>query len=475
MYRKYFIACLFSLITTVVYGQKRDIHILAVNDVHANLESMPCLIGIIDSLRTLYPSLLVFSAGDNRTGDPINDKYTPSGYPMVALMNLAGFHASALGNHEFDDFSLPRLCGLSAFRYICANIEADDSLGVSTVPYQLFDVDGLKVGVVGVIQVNRRGTPDAHPDVLKGFHFTSPFEAASRHRWLSQKCDATILLSHTGYKEDIKIAEESPWLDVIIGGHSHRQLAETVPLHNGVLITQTRNLLGRTVHITLTVDRGHVVSKKAEYILIGRYTRRNKVAETMVKTFTEDPYFKRVLARAEKPFRTREELGAMVCDALMNETGADVAIMNYKGIRIRRLDAGDISIRDALEIDPYGSQAVTMTMKGDELEQFIITYGQMNTYKFPHLGGLQADLTLEKKGSNDITKVKLMAADGSRFDRKRNYRVVTNSYVVATYKGNLTLIPTILNTTTSEIIMRYLQQQGTVSYQGKSRLNYLLP
>ena len=159
----------------------------------------------------------------------------------------------------------------------------------------------------------------------------------------------------------------------------------------------------------------------------------------------------------------------------MSETGADVAIMNYKGIRIRRLAAGYITVRDALEIDPYGSQAVTLTMRGDELEQFIITYGQMNTYKFPHLGGLRADLTLEKKGSNDITKVKLMAADGSQFDRKRSYRVVTNSYVAATYKGTLSLKPTVLNTTTSDIIMRYLQQQGTVSYQGKSRLNYLLP
>ena len=165
----------------------------------------------------------------------------------------------------------------------------------------------------------------------------------------------------------------------------------------------------------------------------------------------------------------------MVCDALMSETGADVAIMNYKGIRIRKLPAGDITIHDALEIDPYGSTAVLLDMKGDELEHFIISYGQMNTYKFPHLGGLRADLTLDKKGSNDITNVKLMAADGSRFNRKKTYRVVTNSYVITTYKEELKSIPTVLNITTSDIIIRYLQQQGTVSYQGKSRLNYLSP
>ena len=466
---------LLTVWTTVVYAQKRDIHILAVNDTHAAIEAMPRLIGIVDSLRTLYPSLLVFSAGDNRTGEPISDKYQPSGYPMVALMNLAGFNASAVGNHEFDDFSLPNLCELSAFRYLCANMEADDTTGIKAEPYQIFDVEGLKLGVIGAVQINHRGTPDAHPELLRGLKFSSPFEAVSRYEWLSRQCDATILLSHVGYREDLVIAKQNPWLDAIIGGHSHRQLSEEEPLHDGVLVTQNRNLLGCAVHVTLTVDSGHVVSKKAEYILVRSFPRPNKVAEMMVQTFMNDPYFKRILAHAETPFKTREELGAMVCDALMSETGADVAIMNYKGIRIRRLAAGDITIRDAFEIDPYGSTAVLLTMKGDELERFIISYGQMNTYKFPHLGGLRADLMLDKKGSNDITDVKLMAADGSRFNRKKNYRVVTNSYVIATYKGTLTSTPTVLNITTSDIIMHYLQQQGTVSYQGKSRLNYLSP
>lgn len=472
---RWFLPYLLTAWITAMYAQKRDIHILAVNDTHAAIEAMPQLIGIADSLRSLYPSLLLFSAGDNRTGDPINDKYQPSGYPMVALMNLAGFNASAIGNHEFDGYSLPRLCALSSFRYICANMEADDTTGIKAIPYQVFDVEGLKLGVIGAVQINNNGTPDAHHDVLRGLKFSSPFEAVSRYQWLSRQCDATILLSHVGYREDVLIAEQNPWLDAIIGGHSHRQLSEKEPLHNGVLITQNRNLLSTAVHVTLTVDSGRVVSKKADYILVRAFPHPNKVAEAMVQTFSGDPFFKRILARAETPFQTREELGAMVCDALMSETGADVAIMNYKGIRIRKLPAGDITIHEALEIDPYGSTAVLLDMKGDELEHFIISYGKMNTYKFPHLGGLRADLTLDKKGSNDITNVKLMAADGSRFNRKKTYRVVTNSYVITTYKEELKSIPTVLNITTSDIIIRYLQQQGTVSYQGKSRLNYLSP
>lgn len=470
--KRYLISLLLTFVIAV-YGQKREVHILAVNDMHAAIEGMPQLVAIADSLRTCYPSLLVFSAGDNRTGNPQNDMYEPSSYPMVALMNLAGFNGSAVGNHEFDANSLPRLCGLSAFRYICANMTADDCTGISTVPYQVFDVEGLSVGVVGAIQTNANGTPDAHPDVLQGLQFSSPYDAVGRYEWLSRECDVTVLLSHVGYLEDIMMAGMYPWLDVIIGGHTHRQLSETEPLHNGVLITQNRNMLGRAVHITLTVESGRVTDKTAEYIIVRNFPTKNKVAEAMVREFSENPYFKRVLSHAETPFDTRNEIGTMVCDALMAETGADIALLNYKGIRIAKLPAGDINVGDAFEVDPYGSSVVTLTMKGDELEQFIMKYGQMNTYKFPHLGGMRADLTLDEPGSNDITEVKLMAADGGSFNRKKTYRVVTNSYVIANNKMLLKDTPDLQNTTTSEAIMRYLEQHPTIDYQGKSTVRYV--
>ena len=99
------------LIATNVFGQKQEVHILAVNDMHATIEAFPKLAAIADSLRTLYPSLLIFSAGDNRTGNPLNDMYEVSSYPMVALMNQVGFNATAVGNHEFDVKSLAPLMG----------------------------------------------------------------------------------------------------------------------------------------------------------------------------------------------------------------------------------------------------------------------------------------------------------------------------------------------------------------------------
>ena len=130
------------------YSQNREVHILAANDMHATIEAFPQLAGIADSLRTLYPSLLILSAGDNRTGNPKNDMFRIPSFPMVTLMNQVGFDATALGNHEFDVNSLPPLMTYSAFSYICANIFPSEEAGLHIVPTKVFDVDGIKVGII---------------------------------------------------------------------------------------------------------------------------------------------------------------------------------------------------------------------------------------------------------------------------------------------------------------------------------------
>ena len=56
-------------------AERKEVHILSVNDMHAKIENMPQLAAVADSLRALYPDLLVISAGDNRTGEPLNDLY----------------------------------------------------------------------------------------------------------------------------------------------------------------------------------------------------------------------------------------------------------------------------------------------------------------------------------------------------------------------------------------------------------------
>ena len=59
----------------------REVQIFAVNDIHAALENFPRLAYVADSLRAIYPDLLLVSGGDNQTGNPINDQAEQRGMP----------------------------------------------------------------------------------------------------------------------------------------------------------------------------------------------------------------------------------------------------------------------------------------------------------------------------------------------------------------------------------------------------------
>lgn len=458
--------------TISAYGQRKEIHILAANDMHGAIESFPQLAAIADSLRTLYPSLLVLSAGDNRTGNPLSDMYEISSYPMVALMNQVGFNATTLGNHEFDVQSLPPLMGLSNFSYICANITPGKNSGLHIVPTQVFDVDGIKVGVIGVIQVNQQGRPDTHPDNVKDIRFSLPKNTVGKYHEFSRKCNATILLSHIGYEADLEMAKTYPWLDLIIGGHSHTQLSADEPLHKGVLVTQNKSKLQKVTHITLTLKNGRVTDKTAEYIDVKKFPKKNELVAAMVSHFSENPLFKRVVGYADVPFTDRDQLTFMMCDAFISECNADISIVNNGGVRIDSLAAGNITMKDVLSMDPFNNEAVEMTLTGEEVLKLLITYSRGSLYHLPRLGGIVCEATVEKDDPyhDRLKTIRLKTLDGKEFDITRTYKVVTNSYMASICKPYLNQAGHSLNIQTSEVLIRFLEKKQHVNYQQTDRL-----
>lgn len=460
------------LITSTLFGQKSEVHILAVNDMHANIEAFPKLAAIADSLRSLYPSLLVFSAGDNRTGNPLNDMYEVSSYPMVSLMNQVGFNATAVGNHEFDVKSLAPLMGYSNFSYLCANMFPSPESGLHIVPTQMFDVDGIKVGVIGAIQVNTMGRPDTHPENVEGIRFTQPENVIGQYELLSKGWDATILLSHIGYQGDLEMAERFPWLDLIIGGHTHTQLTADEPLHNGVLITQNRNRLPMCTHITLTVNKGKVTDKKAEYINLKTFTNKNKLVAAMVDHFSDDPFFKRVVAQAEVPFKIKDQMTYMLCDALLTEGHGDICIMNNGGTRIDSLSAGDITVHDILAMDPFYNEAVFSLVTGEDIMNIITTYSRGSLYHLPRVAGILCEAVVDKDDPNKdrLKSIHLKTLDGKDFDIHRTYRLVTSSYMATVCRQYFNSSTHSLNMLTSDMLTQFLEKKGIVNYEGVNRL-----
>ena len=400
--KKFMMSALLMLVALTASAQKREVHILSINDPHAAIDQFPRLGYVADSLRALYPDLLILSAGDNRSGDPVNDMFDIPAYPMVALMNQVGFHATAVGNHEFDSNQdgLARLIGLSTFSTLCANMEPDAKWKMHVKPYQKFDVGGVMVGVLGITALGSMGTPESHPMRLTDIKFMEPLETIKKYEFLRKECDIVLLLSHLGFADDVKFSAELPWVDIIVGGHSHTQL-DGGEMHNGILITQNAKSLKYATHSTLVLDGKQITSKKAECIAVAGGQNTNHTLAELVRYFSENPAFKRVLAVAETPFDNSEELGCMVCDAYMAETGADLSYQNAGGVRVESHEAGNMTVGDVMKMDPFQNDAVELNVTGKELAEMLISCYDNDKQRFPYVGGMTCDVTINQETESE--------------------------------------------------------------------------
>lgn len=459
---------IFSLLFLAVAlnAQRRELHILSINDPHAAIEQFPRLGYVADSLRAIYPDLLVLSAGDNRSGDPINDMFEIPAYPMVVLMNQVGFHATAVGNHEFDSNQdgLARLIGLSTFSTLCANMEPDPKWNMHVKPYQVFDCGGISVGVLGVTALGSMGIPESHPARLTDIKFMDPLETIQKFRFLREKCDVVLLLSHLGYNTDVAFSAELPWVDIIVGGHSHTQI-QGGEMHNGILITQNSKSIPFATHSTLVLQDGKVVEKKAELIAVKGMKGENTTVAELVRYFSENPAFKRVLAVAETPFDCNEELGCMVCEAYLAETGADLSYQNAGGVRIENHPAGDMTVGDVMKMDPFQNDLVEVQVTGKELAEMLVSCYDNDKQRFPYVGGMTCEVVVDP-ATEKVKKVTLFGKDGKKLNLKKTYRVVSNSYTVAVSPTNRADQGHSVGITTPDIIKNYLEHQKKISFQG---------
>lgn len=471
MKKNILLSLLMFVALTLSAQERRELHILSINDPHAAMEQFPRLGFVADSLRTLYPDLLILSAGDNRSGDPINDMFEIPAYPVVALMNQIGFHATVIGNHEYDSNQdgLARLINLSAFSTLCANMEPDPKWKMHVKPYQVFDCGGIFVGVIGITALGSMGIPESHPARLTDIKFMDPLETIRKYQFLREKCDVILLLSHLGFETDVKFSAELPWVDIIIGGHSHTQL-DGGEMHNGILITQNGKSIPYATHSTLVLQGGKIVEKKAERIVVKGMPGENKTIAELVRYFSENPVFKRVLAVAETPFENREELGCMVCDAYLAETGADISYQNAGGVRIENHPAGDMTMGDVMKMDPFQNDLVELHVTGKELAEMLISCYDNDKQRFPYVSGITCDIVIDP-ATQKIKKLTLNGKDGKKLNLKKTYHVVGNSYSVAVSPTNRADQGRSMGITTPDVIKNYLEHQSRVSFQGRRCLN----
>ena len=358
---------------TSVGADETELVILSVNDMHANIDLFPKFATMVDSLRAIYPDMLLFLAGDNRTGNPVNDQYDPVNYPVITLMNEVGFDLCTVGNHEWDGdvINFQNDIERARFPFLCANVFVPKAVNLDIKPFVTMEHQGVKMAVIGMIEVRHDGIPGAHPDKLKAVSFKRPEVVLPDYKYLRNENDVVILLSHCGFEDDMELAQANPWLDAIIGGHSHT-LIEKPGETNGVLITQSGSHLKNATLLKLRVKGHKVVRKEAIVLDVNKVRKEKPEIKKLVNEFNDAPALNEPIAIAKSKFETSEELGCMMTDAIREVSGADFAFQNTGGVRVTHLKKGPITVKDVYSIDPFNNEVVVYQMTGAQVKKYIL-------------------------------------------------------------------------------------------------------
>ena len=452
-------------------GEKQAI-LFAVNDMHAAIDNFPKLAYIVDSLQAIYPNLLVLSAGDNQTGNPVNDQYPEKGLPMIELMNAVGFDLSAVGNHEFDSRpqGFSNLVHKADFDFICANMSISDSLHMTVNPYKIITLpNGLKLAFLGLLQINQNGIPDSHPENVKGFTFSSPFETAPNYLYLKDQSDIFIALTHLGFENDVQLAETMPaGIDLIIGGHSHT-LVEKEQIHNGILITQAQRKLKYGTLIKLTLSSEGQLHRRMELIDIENSRNEKASIRAMVNVYNDNPALNEVISTALDDFSSKDELGYLMADAQRDAAKADIALVNPGGVRLHYLAKGPITLMNIYQLDPFGNELILTKLTGHEIHDLMVAAYPIDDHLPVYPSGIKTKLKLDKNGN--LTDVILLTERNTLLDMDQTYTVAMNNYMTQVYKYEHSDPGQSLFMETADAIINYLKKvQEVKSYRGENRI-----
>lgn len=418
-------------------GQTCKVAILSVNDIHAEYQRLPNLKTLADSLRGVYPDFLLLSAGDNRTGNPFSDFNETPSLPVTELMNMAGFDASAVGNHEFDYSSFEEfknIMELSDFPYLMANGYAADSLNWKFEPYRIFRThSGVKVAVTGLIQVSPDGIPDALPSNLKGFSFSDPLQRARDFYFLRDSCNIFIYLTHIGSNADTLLARQSAGVaDLIVGGHSHILIKDGADI-DGVLVTQAEKYLNYATLTVFDIDNGIITGRSCKTFDLSKYAP-DPDAKTMAALFTANERFKQKVTDFNKSLIGTKPIGEMMADAIRETTGADIAVQNAGGVRLDSILSGVFTVADIYRLEPFGDKVVIYELTPSETEALLKACKKADRDRAPLTSGY-------KKG---------------KLKRNRYYKVAVSSYIAETADFKHKKEPVWTDLRVSDLIFDYL-------------------
>ncbi|MBN1543639.1 bifunctional metallophosphatase/5'-nucleotidase [candidate division KSB1 bacterium] len=427
---------------------------LHTNDMHCQFTPFPAtwidseprpLIGGVVALdeqirraREAYPHSLLLDAGDILTGTPLS-KISVAGAKgggFVEMMNLMGYDAMTIGNHEFDEGqeNLMRLIELADFDVLSANLLVQDK-HLAPQGEKIYRVGDFRIGVVG-LALSALDQVTAIKN-LKGVTVLDPITTAQAAiDRLDRKTDLIVLLAHQGYELDQELAQQIRGADLIIGGHSHTRLTGAVE-KNGVLIVQAGSKTSNLGRLTCRVANDSIIDY--EYELIPTWVDSViKPSAELLKQVTQyerqiqDEYGKVIGTLETDWVRTshaESNIGNFITDAMREATQADFAVINSGGIR-KDLVAGPITKLDVNEILPFSNYLVTFSCSGDELLELLATTARAAAFRESSMLQVSGIECVFRKLSDGEVELLRTRAGGRPIDPHAVYRGVTVDFVL---------------------------------------------
>lgn len=355
-----------------------ELTIFYINDVHGQLDYFPKVKYIIDLERETNP-VLVLSAGDLFSGNPVVDNYSEKGFPIIDVMNRIGFDASSLGNHEFDYGLevLDKRMEQSDFYWLCANVDMQNSGVSEPFEYKTIHKGDVQISLLGLIETNGKDEdtiPSTHPWKVSQIRFDRPQDIASDYADIKETegSDIYIALSHLGYDGndeelgDVQLANQFPYFDLIIGGHSHSTIATTV---NGIPIYQAGSNLNYLGKISLQIVDKNIDAIDYELIDLNAYSDFDSDLQKLIDEYNNEAYLDEVIGYSNR-YHNYSQVGCFCTDALRKQMDVDVCFQNTGGIR-SPLNQGDITQREIYEIIPFSNGTIIYEMSVLEIKTFL--------------------------------------------------------------------------------------------------------
>jgi 5'-nucleotidase len=445
--------------------------ILHTNDFHARFEPIskydgPCsaedngegkcfggsarLMTAIEEARSRTNNSILVDGGDQFQGTLFYTYY--KGALAAEMMNQMGYDAMTVGNHEFDDGPevLKGFMDAVNFPVLMSNadVSGEPLLAGKLAKSTTIERGGEKLGLIGLTPQDTDELASPGPNIT----FTDPVQAVQGEvdKLTAEGVNKIIVLSHSSYAVDQRVAAETTGVDVIVGGHSNTLLSNTNERAEGPYPTMVGNtaivqayaygkFLGE-LNVTFN-DAGEITEAVGEPLVMDAAVTEDEgtVARISEAAGPLEEIRNRVVAQTNEAIggdravcRAMEcTMGNLIADAMLArvaDQGIQVAIQNGGGIRAS-IDAGEVTMGEVLTVLPFQNTLSTFQVTGATLVEALengVSQIEEGAGRFPQVAGMSYAFDASQPAGSRISDVMV---GGAPIEMDKTYGVVSNNYV----------------------------------------------